>query len=89
MVERLEGETIPRKVLRDSEWADARAVSTAEAGRALAAIHTVDPADIEGLPPSTRSVTPCPCSMPWARSAPRSSSVCAGWRRTARRTGPG
>ena len=51
VVERLEGETIPRKVLRDDEWADARAALTAEAGRALAAIHTVDPADIEGLPP--------------------------------------
>jgi aminoglycoside phosphotransferase (APT) family kinase protein len=51
VVERLEGETIPRKVLRDDEWAAARAALTAEAGRALAAVHTIDPGDIEGLPP--------------------------------------
>ena len=51
VVERLEGETIPRKVLRDDEWVAARAALTAQAGRALAAIHTIDPASIEGLPP--------------------------------------
>ena len=51
VVERLEGETIPRRVLRDAEWAAARAALTAQAGRALAAVHTIDPAGIEGLPP--------------------------------------
>jgi aminoglycoside phosphotransferase (APT) family kinase protein len=50
VVERLEGETIPRKILRDPEWAAARAALTAQCGRALAAIHTIDPATIEGLP---------------------------------------
>ncbi len=50
VVERLEGETIPRKILRDAEWADARRVLTAQCGRALAAIHTIDPAVIERLP---------------------------------------
>jgi len=50
VVERLEGETIPRKVLRDDEWAAARVALTADAGRALAAIHTVEPGAIEGLP---------------------------------------
>jgi aminoglycoside phosphotransferase (APT) family kinase protein len=50
VVERLEGETIPRKVLRDDEWAGARAALPAQAGRALAAIHTIDPDGVEGLP---------------------------------------
>ncbi len=49
VVERLEGETIPRKILRDDEWAAARAALTAQCGGALAAIHTIDPATIEGL----------------------------------------
>jgi aminoglycoside phosphotransferase (APT) family kinase protein len=50
VVDRLEGETIPRKILRDAEWASARHALTGQAGRALAALHTVDPAAIEGLP---------------------------------------
>ena len=50
VVERLEGETIPRKILRDQEWAGARRALTAQCGRALAAIHTIDSAVIEGLP---------------------------------------
>ena len=36
-------------------------------------------------PRPTRCATRCPCSMRSARSAPRSSSACAGWPRTARR----
>jgi len=60
VVERLEGETIPRKVLRDDEWAAARAALTAQAGRALAAIHTIDPASIEGLPPTDPLGDPLP-----------------------------
>jgi aminoglycoside phosphotransferase (APT) family kinase protein len=60
VVERLEGETIPRKILRDDEWARARRVLTAQAGRALAAIHTIDPGTIEGLPPSDPLADPLP-----------------------------
>jgi aminoglycoside phosphotransferase (APT) family kinase protein len=51
VVERLEGETIPRKILRDPEWAGARRALTAQCGRALAAIHTIDPQSIPGLEP--------------------------------------
>jgi aminoglycoside phosphotransferase (APT) family kinase protein len=40
---RLDGETIARKLLRDDQWADARAGLVAQAGRALAAIHRIDP----------------------------------------------
>ena len=37
----------------------------------------------------TRWAIPCPSSMRWARSGPRSSWACAGWPPTARRTGRG
>ena len=50
VVERLEGETIARKILRDEQWSAARRELTEQAGRALAAIHTIDPAAIPGLP---------------------------------------
>ncbi|HEX4433885.1 MAG TPA: phosphotransferase family protein [Acidimicrobiales bacterium] len=50
VVEYLQGETIPRKILRDEEWATARSALTGQAGRALAAIHAIDPASVAGLP---------------------------------------
>jgi aminoglycoside phosphotransferase (APT) family kinase protein len=49
VAEYLEGETIPRKILRDPEWATARSALTRQCGEALAAIHGIDPAGIEGL----------------------------------------
>jgi aminoglycoside phosphotransferase (APT) family kinase protein len=52
VVDRLDGETIPRRILRDPEWAAARAALTAQCGAALAAIHRIDPVTIDGLPPS-------------------------------------
>jgi aminoglycoside phosphotransferase (APT) family kinase protein len=60
VVERLEGETIPRKVLRDAEWATARSALTGQAAGALAAIHTIDPATINGLPPADPLGDPLP-----------------------------
>ena len=51
VVERLEGEAIPRKILRDPEWAGARTVLAAQCARALAAIHAIDLHGIEGLAP--------------------------------------
>jgi aminoglycoside phosphotransferase (APT) family kinase protein len=50
VTERLEGETIPRKILRDPEWAAARRALTTQCGHALAAIHTIDPETVDGLP---------------------------------------
>ena len=50
VAERLDGETIPRKLLRDVAWATARGALTAQCGRALAAIHAIDPDGVEGLP---------------------------------------
>jgi aminoglycoside phosphotransferase (APT) family kinase protein len=51
VVERIEGETIPRKILRDPEWAGARTMLTAQCARALVDIHAIDRRDIEGLAP--------------------------------------
>ncbi len=50
VVEWLDGESIPRKILRDAEWAGARHALTAQCAGALAAIHTIDPGAIDGLP---------------------------------------
>ena len=45
----VEGETIPRRLLRDDAYADARAVLAAQCGAALAQIHRIDPAVAPGL----------------------------------------
>jgi aminoglycoside phosphotransferase (APT) family kinase protein len=60
VVERLDGETIPRKILRDEEWEGARTALTAQAGHALAAVHTIDPASIDGLPATDPLGDPLP-----------------------------
>ena len=51
VVEGIEGESIPRRILRDPEWTRARATLAAQCGRALAAIHAIDPSTVDGLPP--------------------------------------
>jgi aminoglycoside phosphotransferase (APT) family kinase protein len=48
VTERIEGETIPRKLLRDDEFARVRPRLAAEAGAALASIHTIPVEDFEG-----------------------------------------
>ena len=60
VVERLEGESIPRKILRDGEWDAARRALAAQCGRALAGIHTIDPGTIGGLPPADPLGDPLP-----------------------------
>jgi aminoglycoside phosphotransferase (APT) family kinase protein len=50
VVERLEGETIPRRILRDEGFAVARPALTDQTARALAAVHSIDPASVPGLP---------------------------------------
>ena len=49
VVERVAGETIARKLLRDDEYAAARPRLAAQCGRTLAAIHRIDPASVPGL----------------------------------------
>jgi aminoglycoside phosphotransferase (APT) family kinase protein len=52
VVERLEGETIPRRLLRDDRWSVARAGLTAQCGAALAALHRIDTVAVAGLAPT-------------------------------------
>ncbi|MFM7686517.1 MAG: phosphotransferase family protein [Actinomycetota bacterium] len=47
----VEGETIARKVLRDDEFADARAVLPRQLGHALAQLHAVPTDQVPGLQP--------------------------------------
>lgn len=47
----VDGETIPRPILRDDAFAGARRVLVTDLGRFLAGLHALDPADIEGLEP--------------------------------------
>src|SRR5262245_12400681 len=49
VMERIEGETIPRKLLRDAEYAGAREKLAAQCGAALARIHALDPAPLSSL----------------------------------------
>lgn len=49
LMERLEGETIARRLLRDDAYADARPKLAREFGRVLARIHAIDPERIPGL----------------------------------------
>jgi aminoglycoside phosphotransferase (APT) family kinase protein len=51
VMERLDGETIPRKLLRDDAFATARARLTGQCGHALAAIHTIEPSTALSLGP--------------------------------------
>jgi aminoglycoside phosphotransferase (APT) family kinase protein len=47
LMERIEGEAIPRRLLRDDEFAGARKVLPAQFGRILAQIHSIDVHDPE------------------------------------------
>lgn len=57
VMERIEGETIPRKILRDDAWAHARTVLARQCGKAAANIHKIDTSQLKGLshlPPATQ-----------------------------------
>ncbi len=49
VLEAIDGETIARKIQRDDDFAGARARLVADFGHALAKIHALDPADLDGL----------------------------------------
>ena len=51
LMERLDGETIPRRLLRDDAYAAVRAGLAYRLGEVLARIHQVNPDSIPGLPP--------------------------------------
>ena len=50
ITEHVDGETIPRRLLREARYAGARRTLTAELGRTLARIHSIPVADIPDLP---------------------------------------
>lgn len=50
IMSRLEGETIPRKILRDAEFAGALPVLAGQCGEALAGIHGLDAQGVADLP---------------------------------------
>jgi aminoglycoside phosphotransferase (APT) family kinase protein len=60
LMERVEGETIARRILRDDEYAEARQKMTSQLGEVLAAIHRIPasglaaelPAPLDGKPPA-------------------------------------
>ncbi|MEE4496206.1 phosphotransferase family protein [Streptomyces sp. BE230] len=52
VMERLEGETIPRKLLRDERFASVRPGLARELGRIAARIHRVSPSEVPNLPDS-------------------------------------
>ena len=49
VMERLEGETIPRKILRNAEHAGVRPLLAQQCGAILARLHTIPAADVPGL----------------------------------------
>ena len=49
MMQRVDGETIPRKILRDDDYAAARSVLTAQCATTLAAVHAVPVASLPKL----------------------------------------
>jgi aminoglycoside phosphotransferase (APT) family kinase protein len=50
IMERIDGETIPRRILRDDAYAAARPQLAGQCGRILARIHAIDPAAFADLP---------------------------------------
>ena len=50
VMQRIEGETIPRRILRDPEFAAARPLLAAQCGTVAAAIHATDTATLPELP---------------------------------------
>ena len=49
ITEKMQGETIARKILRDSQWEDARGNLIHDMAKALAAIHKIDRSQFEGI----------------------------------------
>ncbi len=51
ITEQVDGEALGPRIVRDERYAHARSVLAAQCGRALAAIHSIDPAEVTGLEP--------------------------------------
>ena len=49
LMSHVQGETIPRKILREAEYSDARPGLVRECAEALAAVHRIDPSTVPGV----------------------------------------
>jgi aminoglycoside phosphotransferase (APT) family kinase protein len=49
---RVEGESLPKRILSDDRFASARGVLVAQAGEFMAGLHAIDPTSVPGLPQS-------------------------------------
>ncbi|MBI5284659.1 MAG: phosphotransferase family protein, partial [Chloroflexi bacterium] len=60
MVRRVDGETLPRRLLREDVYAEARGVQPPQLGRALAQIHAIDVEEykLDALPAPPEGITP-------------------------------
>jgi aminoglycoside phosphotransferase (APT) family kinase protein len=63
VMERIAGETIPRKILRDDAFAAARPRMAAQAGRILARIHALDISALPGIPAAESTVPPATVAL--------------------------
>jgi aminoglycoside phosphotransferase (APT) family kinase protein len=65
LMQRVEGETLPRRLLRDAEYAGARGVMTAQLGAILARIHRIDVAvhGLDFLPAPLPGESPAPAEI--------------------------
>ena len=84
----IDGETIPRRILRDDGLAEARGHLAADCGRVLAAIHRIAPAMSPVCPAGIRSNSCGPSSTDWDNRIRPSSWPFAGWGTTGRRARP-
>jgi aminoglycoside phosphotransferase (APT) family kinase protein len=50
VIDFVDGETIPRRILRDDAFREARAAMAGQCGRILADVHRIPPAEVPGLP---------------------------------------
>jgi aminoglycoside phosphotransferase (APT) family kinase protein len=57
LMERLDGETLPHRLLRDERWATVRPILVQQFGEILGRIHAIDPADVPGLEEHTDPLT--------------------------------
>src|SRR5579863_5046958 len=83
IMEFVEGETIPRRILRDERLADVRPVLADQCGRVLPSIASLRPR-LPAWRAATRSSSCAGCSTAWAKPIPPSSWDCGGWPRLAR-----
>jgi aminoglycoside phosphotransferase (APT) family kinase protein len=56
VMERIDGETIPRRILRDDAYANARPYLAAQCGEVAARVHQIDPAAVPALTVQTAEV---------------------------------